>query len=72
MDKLKRIDFYHNPEALGLVECLRINMEAFIKSLDYIKEEQSINEYHPGWIKEILQKQLELVERLEKLFDKEQ
>lgn len=72
MDKLKQISFYDNPEALGLVECLRINMKAFIKSLEFIKVEASIDEKHPGWIKEKLQKQIELVDRLEKLFDKEQ
>ena len=72
MDKLKQIDFYNNPEALGLVECLRINMETSIQSLEFIKREASIDERHPGWIKEKLQKQVELVDRLEKLFDKEE
>lgn len=72
MDKLKRISFYDNPEALGLIECLRINLEAFLKSLEFIKREGSIDEKHPVWIKERLQKQVELVERLEKLFDKEE
>lgn len=71
MNNLKRISFYDNPEALGLIECLRINLEAFLKSLNFIKMEASIDEHHPGFIKNQLQKQIELVERLEKLFDKE-
>ena len=68
-NQLRRISFYDNPEALGLIECLRINMEAFIKSLEYIKMEQSIDEHHPAFIKDKLQKQIEYAERLEKLFD---
>lgn len=66
---LRRISFYNNPEALGLVECIRINTKAFLDSIEYIKSEQSIDEMHPGFIKEKLQKQIEYVERLEKLFD---
>lgn len=66
---LRQINFYDNPEALGLIECLRINMEAFLHTVEYIKTQQSIDEMHPGFIKEKLQKQIEYVERLEKLFD---
>lgn len=66
---LRRISFYDNPEALGLVECIRINTEAFLGSIECIKSQNSIDEMHPGFIKNQLQKQMELVERLEKLFD---
>ena len=68
-NKLRQISFYDNPEALGLVECIRINTKAFLDSIEYIKSEQSIDEKHPEFIKIQLQKQMELVERLEKLFD---
>ena len=71
MRKLRRIGFYDNPEALGLIECLRINMEAFLHTLDFIKAEQSIDEDFPGFIKGKLQKQIEFAEQLQKLFDKE-
>lgn len=67
-NQLRRISFYDSPEALGLIECLKINMESFVKSLEYIKIEQSIDEYHPTFIKNQLQKQFEYAERLEKLF----
>lgn len=66
---LRQIGFYDNPEALGLVECIRINAEAFLNSIEYIKSQHSIDEKHPEFIKIQLQKQMELVERLEKLFD---
>ena len=66
---LRQISFYDNPEALGLVECIRINAKAFLSSMEYIKAQQSIDEHHPKFIKNQLQKQMELVERLEKLFD---
>ena len=66
---LRRISFYDNPEALGLVECIRINAEAFLSSIECIKSQHSIDEMHPGFIKDKLQKQIEYVERLEKLFD---
>lgn len=68
-NQLRRISFYDNPEALGLIECIRINAEAFLSSIEYIKSEQSIDEKRPEFIKIQLQKQMELVERLEKLFD---
>lgn len=68
-NQLRQINFYNNPEALGLIECLRINMEAFLHTIEYIKTQQSIDETHPGFIKDKLQKQIEYVERLEKLFD---
>ena len=68
-NKLRRISFYENPEALGLIECIRINMKAFLDIIEHIKGEQSIDEEYPGFIKDKLQKQIEYVERLEKLFD---
>lgn len=70
-NQLRRISFYDNPEALGLVECIRINMKAFLDIIEHIKNEQSIDEEYPGFIRDKLQKQIEYVERLEKLFEKE-
>ena len=71
MDKPKQISFYDNPEALGLLECIRGNLDCLSSNLEFIRRNDAINSAQPEWIKDKLMKLVEFAERLEKLFDVE-
>ena len=71
MDKLKQISFYDNPEALGLLECIRGNLDRLSVCLEFIRRNDAIDSAQPEWIKDKLMKLVEFAARLEKLFEKE-
>lgn len=71
MDKPKQISFYDSPGALGLLECIRGNLDRLSVNLEFIRRNDAIDSAQPKWIKDKLLELVKFAERLEKLFDKE-